>query len=87
MKTEDTFNRLALTALLHDQIMYLKFGHHLAKNWKQAKDRLCTMAGQKTNITTVNVIRLIGLTMVDNGLGDIFHSTIEKMKIGDKIYN
>ena len=73
-------NKLALSALLLDTITYLKFGYHLAPNWKNAKNQLCTLLGQKTNISAKQLLHGIGLVYKDNGLEADFWATIDKFK-------
>ena len=80
-------NALQLKALLLDQITFHKFGQHLAPNFKQAKNSLCDMSGQKRNISTLNTIKLIGMVYIDNKQGHIFESTIDKFGIGKDIWS
>jgi hypothetical protein len=74
----ETINRLTLKALLMDTITFLKFGNHLAPNWKSAKNALCISAGQKTNISESQLLNLIGLVYKDNKIEAEFWATIDK---------
>ena len=76
--TNDKFNRLTLKALLIDTITFLKFGHHTAPNWKEAKNTLCTMLGQKTNISTNQLLHGIGLVYRDNNIEAEFWQVIDR---------
>lgn len=73
-----TFDRLVVKALMMDTITFLKFGKHLAPNWKVAKNNLCKMAGQPTNINANKLLTLIGLVYKDNDLETEFWATIDK---------
>jgi hypothetical protein len=76
----ETINGLQLKALLLDTITFLKFGNHLAPNWKSAKNTLCISAGQKTNISASQLLNLIGLVYKDNKLETEFWVIIDKYK-------
>ena len=71
-------NRLTLKALLLDTITYLKSGEHLAPNWRNAKVELCTLLGQKTNISAKELLAGIGLVYRDNDLEAEFWAVIDK---------
>lgn len=74
----ETINRITLKALLIDTITFLKYGHHLAPNWKGAKNRLCIASGQNTNISNKQFLHLIGLTYQDNKIENEFWQMIDK---------
>jgi hypothetical protein len=76
-------NRLTLKALLIDTITFLKFGQHLAPNWKNAKVELCQQLGQKTNISAKQLLHGIGLVYRDNNLESEFFATIDKFNAQD----
>ena len=76
-------NRLTLKALLLDTITYLKFGQHMAPNWKNAKVELCKQLGQKTNINAKQLLHGIGLVYRDNNLEAEFFETIDKFNAQD----
>jgi hypothetical protein len=74
----DNFNRLTLKALLIDTITFLKFGQHIAPNWKSAKNELCTLLGQKNNISANQLLHGIGLVYRDNKIEAEFWQVIDK---------
>lgn len=82
-KKEETFNQLTLFALLYDTVTFIKFKQHLAPNWKTAKDKLCRMSGQSTNISAVKLLNLIGVVCEDNGeeTYNKFWNYIERSKV------
>jgi len=71
-------NRLTLKALLLDTITFLKFGHHTAPNWRNAKVELCTLLGQKSNISAKQLLAGIGLVYRDNEIEEEFWAVIDK---------
>jgi hypothetical protein len=73
-------NRLTLKASLIDSITFAKFGQHLAPNWKTAKNEICKVAEQKTNIPNSQYLNLIGLIYRDNNLEEEFWGIIKKFK-------
>jgi len=75
-----TINRLSLKALLLDTITYLKFGHHLAPNYKITKNLLCNMSGVKTTINAKQLLSLIGTIYQDNNLGNEYIETLTNLK-------
>lgn len=77
MQVENSFNRLQLKALLLDTITFLKFGKHLAPNYRSVKKSLCEMVGQKSNITAKQTLHMIGLVYRDNKLESDFWATID----------
>ena len=75
-----TVNKLSLKALLLDTITHLKTGEHLAPNYKIIKREVCLLLGQKTNISSKQLLNGIGLIYRDNKIESEFWSTIDKFK-------
>ena len=73
-----TINRLTLKALLLDTITHLKTGQHLNQHYKAAKVELCKQLGQKTNISSKQLLNGIGLVYKDNGIETEFWKVIDK---------
>lgn len=71
-------NRLTLKALLLDTIIFLKFGRHIAPNYKVAKQTLCKLAGQPKNLSAKQLLTLLGLVYKDNKLEAEFWQIVDK---------
>jgi hypothetical protein len=71
-------NTLSLKALLLDTITHLKTGEHLAPNFKATKKELCIQLGQKTNISSKQLLNGIGLVYRDNKKEPEFWAVIDK---------
>jgi len=78
MADQTNFNLLTLKTLLLDTITYLKFGSHLAPNYKAAKYSLCDLSGQKRTITNKQLLHLIGTVYKDNDKESDFWAVIDK---------
>jgi len=76
----DTINKITLKALLLDTITHLKTGEHLAPNYKTTKKEVCLMLGQKTNISSKQLLNGIGLIYKDNKIETEFWNVIDKFE-------
>jgi len=76
-------NKLTLKALLLDTCFFIKTGSHIAPNYKTAKKELCTLLGQKSNITAVQLLHGLGLVFRDNNIENEFWNTIDRQKLNN----
>ena len=78
-------NRLQLTALLLNEITFLKFGQDLAPNAKGFRKAFKEAFGLKKNATALDVIVALGKTYKENQMEQEFWDKINKFKIADKV--
>lgn len=76
---ETTLNLLQMNALLMDTITHLKFKHHIAPNFGNAKKAFCNAKGIKPNVSSFTLLCHMGKVYEENGKLDYFVNTCKKL--------
>lgn len=78
---ENLLSKITLKAALLDCITYMKFKQHLSPTWKIAKNQICNLVGQKTNISNKEYFIVLYIIYKDNNLENEFNEVCKKFNV------